>query len=208
MSNLLKYLIIAATIGLPCPAFADATARLQEFAREIKTLSGSFKQVVFDKSGRQTQENTGEMYFSRPGKFRWVYRQPYEQVLVSDGRKVWIYDADLEQVTIKRLDQSIGESPAALLAGNNDIDKHFHVKDAGNKDGVEWLDARPKRQDGTFANVRLGFRENVLVAMQLRDNFGQTTQLTFNNIRSNPPIGGDLFRFTPPKGVDVISDDN
>jgi len=199
--------LTALAIALPSFAQADAIQRLHDFARDTKTLSGAFSQTVYDNNGRKTQETSGELYFSRPGKFRWVYRKPYEQLIVGDGKKIWIYDADLEQVTVKKLDQSIGESPAALLAGNNDIDKHFNLKDGGTKDGVEWLEATPKSKDGTFEQVRLGFRDGGLVAMELKDNFGQRTYLKFSAMKNNPPIGGELFKFKAPKGADVLGDE-
>jgi outer membrane lipoprotein carrier protein len=207
MTKPLLTLLAALALALPFPAQADAIQRLHDFAGAIKTLSGSFSQSIVDKTGRKTQESTGELYFSRPGKFRWVYRKPYEQLIVGDGKKIWIYDTDLEQVTVKKLDQSIGESPAALLAGNNDLDKHFNLKDGGSKDGVEWLEATPKNKDGTFEQVRLGFRGAELVAMEMKDNFGQKTYLKFSAMKSNPALAAELFRFKPPKGVDVLGDD-
>jgi outer membrane lipoprotein carrier protein len=194
-------------LALTSPARADAIQRLHDFAQETKTLSGSFNQTVYDRSGRKTQETTGELYFSRPGKFRWVYRKPYEQLIVGDGKKIWIYDADLEQVTVKKLDQSIGESPAALLAGNNDLDKHFNLKDGGSQNGLEWLEATPKRSDGTFERVRLGFRQSNLVVMELQDNFGQKTLLNFSKMKNNPSLSASLFRFKPPKGADVLGEE-
>lgn len=188
-------------------AQADAVDRLHAFAQDIRTLSGTFKQTVYDKQGRAGQVSSGELYFSRPGRFRWVYRKPYEQLIVGDGKKIWIYDSDLEQVTVKPLDRSIGESPAALLAGKNDLDRHFKLQDGGLKDGLEWLLATPKRKEGTFQSVRLGFRDGTLTAMELHDNFGQRTLLEFSGIRGNPALKQDLFKFTPPKGVDILGDE-
>jgi outer membrane lipoprotein carrier protein len=205
MNKALTSAVLALGLALPAfPSFADALQRLQDYARDTKTLSGSFTQVVFDRNGRKTQDSGGEMYFARPGKFRWVYRKPYEQLIVGDGKKIWIYDADLEQVTVKKQDKAIGESPAALLAGSNDLDKHFNLKDAGEKDGLEWLEATPKSQEGSFERIRLGFRKNLLVAMELKDNFGQTSFLKFNSLKANSNLKSDLFSFAPPKGVDVI----
>lgn len=189
---------------LPGAAAADALDRLRDYARETRSLSGQFSQTVFDRAGRKTQESSGELFFIRPGKFRWVYRKPYEQLIVGDGNKVWIYDTDLEQVTIKRQDSTLGESPAALLAGSNDLDQHFDLSDAGVKDGAEWLEATPKNQEGGFAKIRLGFRGSQLAGMELLDNFGQLSILKFNKIKTNPNLKSSLFRFTPPKGVDVI----
>jgi outer membrane lipoprotein carrier protein len=207
MTRYLHAVLAALALLLPSPAQADAVQRLHDFVRETKTLSGTFSQTVRDGKGRVTQDSAGELYFSRPGKFRWVYRKPYEQLIVGDGKKIWIYDADLEQVTVKKLDQSIGESPAALLAGNNDIDRYFNLRDGGRRDGLEWLEATPKNKDGTFELVRLGFAEGRLAAMELKDNFGQQTSLRFSDTRNNPPLAADLFRFKPPKGVDVLSNE-
>jgi len=202
-----SYTILFALIlsmNLPGLAAADALDRLRDYARETRSLSGQFSQTVFDRAGRKTQESSGEFFFIRPGKFRWVYRKPYEQLIVGDGNKVWIYDADLEQVTIKRQDSSLGESPAALLAGSNDLEKLFNLSDAGIKDGAEWLEARPKNPDGGFAQIRLGFRGSQLAGMELLDNFGQLSVLKFSKLRANSNLKSELFRFTPPKGVDVI----
>lgn len=198
-------LLLACLTLFPIAGHADALLRLHDFVREIKTLSGSFNQTVYDRKGRKTQDAVGEFYFSRPGKFRWVYSKPYEQLIVGDGRKVWIYDADLAQVTERNMDRAIGESPAALLAGSSEIDRFFDLKDAGQADGLEWLEATPKNKDGTFERVRLGFRGNDLLAMELKDNFGQRTLLKFSNLKDNPALKQELFSFTPPKGADVIS---
>lgn len=198
-------LLLACLTFFPIASHADALLRLHDFVREIKTLSGSFSQVVYDRKGRKTQDAVGAFYFSRPGKFRWVYSKPYEQLIVGDGRKVWIYDADLAQVTERNMDRAIGESPAALLAGSSEIDRFFDLKDAGQADGLEWLEATPKSKDGTFERVRLGFRGNDLLAMELKDNFGQRTLLKFSDLKDNPALKQDLFSFTPPKGADVIS---
>lgn len=188
------------------PAQADSLARLGNFVDGTKGLKAQFSQSVFDRNGRKTQEASGTLYLSRPGKFRWVYTKPYAQLIVGDGKKLWIYDEDLDQVTVRKLDQAIGESPAALLAGNNDMEKLFNLKDTGEKDGLEWLEATPKGKEGSFEKVRMGFRGNDLGAMELQDNFGQTTQLRFTSLERNPAMGSSLFRFTPPKGVDVIGD--
>lgn len=203
MRNLLISLAMAAST---LPAQADSLARLDNFVDGTKALKAQFSQSVFDRNGRKTQEASGTLFLSRPGKFRWVYTKPYAQLIVGDGKKLWIYDEDLDQVTVRKLDQAIGESPAALLAGNNDMAKLFDLKDTGDKDGLEWLEATPKGKEGSFEKVRMGFRGNDLATMELQDNFGQTTQLRFTSLERNPAMGGSLFRFTPPKGVDVIGD--
>ena len=185
---------------------ADSKASLEAFVASTKRLKANFTQTVFDRAGRKTQEASGDLFFARPGKFRWVYQKPYAQLIVGDGQKVWIHDEDLEQVTVRKLDQALGDSPAALLAGDNNIDKLFNLKDAGEKEGLEWLEATPKNKEGSFEQVRLGFKDNDLRMMELKDNFGQTTQMRFSNLQRNPSLGASLFRFTPPKGADVIGD--
>ncbi len=188
-------------------AHAGGEAQLREFISGARTLSAQFSQTVYDRAGRKIQDSQGSMHFSRPGKFRWVYEKPYSQVVVGDGKKLWIYDQDLEQVTVRKLDLAIGESPAALLAGSNDLEKLFILKDGGSSDGLDWLEATPKSREGSFEKVRMGFKDGDIQAMEVRDNFGQTTQLRFKALKRNPALASDLFRFTPPKGVDVIGDD-
>ena len=187
-------------------AHADAQGRLSAFISQTRGLKAQFSQSGFDRKGHKTQESSGTLYFSRPGKFRWVYQKPYAQLLVGDGKHLWIYDEDLDQVTVRKLDIAIGDSPAALLAGENDIEKRFLLKDAGNRNGLDWVEATPKSSGGSFELVRLGFKDDNLRAMELKDSFGQTTLLHFSNLERNPAMGGSLFRFTPPKGADVISD--
>lgn len=201
-----KTLIYLALITLSTPTLADAKARLETFVDSTKGLKANFTQTVFDRAGRKTQEASGNLFFLRPGKFRWVYQKPYAQLIVGDGKKVWIYDEDLDQVTVRKLDQALGDSPAALLAGDNNIDKLFTLKDDGGKDGIEWLEATPKSKEGSFEKVRMGFKGSDLQVMELQDNFGQTTLLRFSNLQRNPSMGSSLFRFSPPKGADVIGD--
>ena len=185
---------------------ADALDRLNEYLSETRTLRGHFSQTVMDRNGRKMQSSSGSMVFARPSLFRWTYEKPYAQVIVGDGKKVWFYDPDLEQVTVQRMNLAIGQSPAALLAGSNDIEKHFRLKDAGVSDGLEWLLATPKNGEGTFEQVRIGFRGSHIEVLELKDNLGQTSRLQFSALQHNPALASDLFRFKPPKGVDVIGD--
>lgn len=202
-----KLLISLLIAALPASAaLADAKARLESFVDGTKRLKAQFTQTVYDKAGRKTQESSGNLYFSRPGKFRWVYQKPYAQLIVGDGKRLWIHDEDLDQVTVRKLDQALGDSPAALLAGDNDIEKLFNLKETGEKDGLDWLEATPKSKDGSFEKVRMGFKGNDIQAMELMDNFGQTTVLRFTNLERNPALGASLFRFKPPKGADILGD--
>jgi len=177
------------------------------FNAATKTASGSFEQQAFDRAGKVVDRSSGSLAFARPGKFRWVYDKPHKQVLVADGRKLWIYDPDLAQVTVKRIDQAISSTPAALLAGKDDITQLFTLRDAGSRDGLEWVEAAPKAKDTGFDRVRLGLKGKMLAAMELYDQLGGHTVLRFPDLRANPPLLPDNFTFTPPKGADVIDED-
>ncbi len=185
-------------------AFGATTESLKAFLSQTSTAKGRFAQMVLDKNLKMLQQSTGTMQFSRPGKFRWEYNKPYEQVIVGDGSRLWIYDKDLNQVTERKLDKALGESPAALLAGSNDIEKSYTLNNIGNQEGLDWLEAIPKSKDTAFERIRLGFGKTGLDAMELRDQFGQVTVIKFADIERNPKLAPDAFTFTPPKGADVI----
>jgi outer membrane lipoprotein carrier protein len=191
---------------LPGLASAAATDALKVFLTQTQTVKARFAQMVLDKSGKQLQQAQGVMQFSRPGKFRWDYRKPYEQVIVGDGSKLWIYDKDLNQVTVRKLDRALGSSPAALLAGSNDLERDYKLSNLGMDKGLDWLEALPKNRETVFERVRMGFGKSGLEAMELHDQFGQTTVITFADVERNPRIAADVFRFTPPQGADVISE--
>ncbi|MEW6133613.1 MAG: outer membrane lipoprotein chaperone LolA [Pseudomonadota bacterium] len=188
------------------PAAAGGVDALKAFINDTRTARADFSQTVLDQNGRVRQKSEGTLAFSRPGRFRWVYRKPYEQLIVGDGTRLWIYDADLEQVTVRQMGDALGSSPAALLAGSNEIEKFFILRDAGSSEGLEWLEARPKDKESTFESVRMGFAGNTLAAMELKDAFGQTTLLKFSGMVKNPALNADDFKFTPPRGADVITD--
>ncbi len=202
----MKQFIVACALALPMIAHAGGVERLKAFIAGAKTAEADFTQTVADKSGRVTQQASGKMAFARPGKFRWDYSAPYEQVIVGDGVKLWLYDVDLEQVTVKSLGDVIAGTPAALLAGDDSIEKYFSLKNAGEAGGLEWLEATPTTRDTTFERIRMGFKGDVLVQMELFDFFGQRTTLKLSRFVRNPTIAPSRFTFTPPKGADVISD--
>jgi outer membrane lipoprotein carrier protein len=188
-------------------AEASAISSLKTFVRDTRTVRATFSQTVLDRNMQVVQKGGGTMQFERPGKFRWVYEKPYKQLIIGDGAKVWFYDQDLNQVTVRKLDVAIGSSPAALLAGSGDIENDFDLSEINPEGDTEWLEAKPKARESTFEWVRLGFsRDGVLKAMELHDNFGQTTMLAFSRLERNPRIPSELFKFSPPEGADVISD--
>lgn len=189
------------------PARASAIEELKSFVDSTHAARAQFTQTVLDRNLRVVQKASGTMEFMRPGKFRWVYDKPYQQLIVGDGKKIWIYDQDLNQVTVRKLTAALGQSPAALLAGDNEIEKRFTLSELGQRQGLDWVEAVPKEKEGSFQQVRLGFDKNsVLAAMELKDSFGQTTVLRFSKLERNPALAPGLFQFAPPAGADVISD--
>ena len=200
----MRLLFLLFALALGSAVQAGGVDRLQAFIAGAKTAEADFTQTVTDKNGRVTQQASGRMAFARPGKFRWDYSKPYEQVIVGDGSKLWLYDTDLDQVTVKPLGDVIAGTPAALLAGDNAIEKYFSLKDAGQGGGLEWLEATPKNKDTSFERIRMGFKGDVLVQMELFDFFGQRTTLKLSKFARNPSIPASKFKFTPPKGADII----
>jgi len=197
---------LGALLALPIPALSGSLERFSEFIDQTLTARGEFEQKIYDRNRTLLQESRGTLVFSRPGKFRWTYVKPYAQLIVGDGSRVWIYDEDLKQVTVKKLDQALGSTPAALLAGNNEAMRAFRLSDQGAKGGLEWLEATPRDKEGGFERIRMGFGASGLEVMELLDGFGQTTVLRFRSFQRNPRLDPALFRFVPPKGADVIGD--
>jgi outer membrane lipoprotein carrier protein len=187
-------------------AAASSLDRFSEFLNGTLTAKGQFEQKIFDQNRKLVQESRGTLAFSRPGRFRWNYVSPYAQLIVGDGARVWIYDKDLNQVTVKKLDLALGSTPAALLAGNNEVMSAFRISDQGEKDGLEWLEAVPRNKEGNFERVRMGFGFSGPQVMELFDSFGQTTVLRFTSFERNPKLEASQFRFSPPKGADVLGD--
>ena len=177
---------------------------LRIFLQQTTTGKARFAQIIVDKNLKQLQQATGTMHFARPGKFRWEYEKPYEQLIVGDGSRLWVYDKDLNQVSVRKLDQALGDSPAALLAGSNEIEKIYNLTNLGNQEGLDWVEAVPKSKENAFERIRLGFSESGLQAMELRDQFGQATVIKFAEVERNPKLSPELFKFVPPKGADVI----
>lgn len=201
-----RMLFAVASLAIPQVVWATSLDRFAEFIATTLTASGEFEQKVFDRNKKLVQESRGTLSFSRPGRFRWTYVKPYAQLIVGDGTRVWIYDEDLSQVTVKKLDQALGSTPAALLAGNNEAVKAFKLSDRGMRDGLEWLDATPRDKDSSFSRISMGFGFSGLEAMELVDGFGQLTMLRFSTFKRNGAIDASTFRFSPPKGADVIGE--
>ena len=184
--------------------YAGGLAQLKSFVDGAKTGRTTFRQAVVPKGRDKAQLSSGTFTFARPGRFRWSYEKPYEQLIVGDGAKLWIYDRDLNQVTTHKQDVSLGASPAALLAGDNSLERNFEFVDAGSSDGLEFVDARPRAPESGVEHVRIGFRDNLPRLMELRDTFGNVTTLTFDSFDRNVKLDPAQFVFVPPKGADVV----
>ena len=193
-------------LSFPLYAAGGSIAKLHAFLRDVKTLQASFTQQVLDANGKQVKQSTGTLSLKRPDRFRWDYAKPDGETIVADGRKLWIYDAQLQQVTVKSMSSNLATSPAVLLAGSNDVDKNFTVTDLGEKDGLAWVQLTPKVKDSDFDSVKLGFKDEDVSVMELKDNLGGLTRIEFDHLRRNPQVDDAEFNFTPPAGADVIGD--
>ncbi|HUG58695.1 MAG TPA: outer membrane lipoprotein chaperone LolA [Candidimonas sp.] len=184
---------------------ADAPAQLRDFAAKVSAGSGQFTQQTLDaKGGTSKRPQSGEFSFKRPGQFKWAVKKPYEQLIISDGKLVYQYDPDLAQVTERKVDQSIGASPAAILFGSGSLDEAFSIAALPGKEGLDWLRATPRSADAGFTHVDIGFKANMPARLELLDSFGQVTRIELSNIAANPKLAADEFKFVPPKGVDVV----
>lgn len=184
-------------------ATADAVDTLRSFVRDVKSGSANFTQTVTSPDGVRQKVSSGTFVFSRPDRFRFHYQKPYEQLIVSDGSKVWIFDADLDQVTVRKLSAALGATPAALLAGQS-LDKAFELSSEPSSGGLDWVRATPRVKDGAFQSMRIGFRGDQLAAVDILDAFGQRSMLQFSDFVANAKVDEAQFRFVPPAGADVI----
>jgi len=192
---------------VPCFAADASLARVDEFLGSLKTLSADFVQVVRGRDGQITSRATGTLSLSRPDRFRWDYRTPYVQTIVADGRRLWLYDSDLDQVTVRALEAGLGSTPAMLLSGAGSVADSFTGGPVETDGSWTWCRLTPRDRATDFELVSLGFNtKGELAAMELKDKLGQTTALDFSNVRRNVPLDANLFRFVPPQGADVIGD--
>lgn len=199
----MKALLFAAALAVGGAAQADSVDTLREFVRDVKSGRASFTQTVTSPDGVKKKSSSGSFQFARPNRFRFAYNKPYEQLIVGDGQKVWIYDVDLQQASSRPMSQALGATPAALLAGSA-LDKDFELSPLPPAQGLEWVQAKPKAGEGGFQSLRVGFKGKTLAAIELVDSFGQRSLLQFADVVANADVAGDAFRFTPPKGVEVL----
>lgn len=181
-----------------------STGDLKHFFNVVKTYSAEFEQVVLDEALTPIQESSGRLWIKRPGRFHWHYTTPYEQYIVGDGKRVWVYDVELKQVTSRRVDGALGKTPAVLLSGLSKVQDHFHITSLGRQGKLDWVQMKPRKYDGGYETIRVGFQNGHLRGLEMVDGFGQTTRVTLKNTRENKKISNDKFKFIPPAGVDVV----
>lgn len=198
--------MLVGTLSAATSAADPAATSMDRFFDGLQTLSADFEQTLYDAKGSLAQTAQGRLSIQRPGRFRWDYSSPYRQLVLGDGQRLWTYDADLEQATVKPQEDALAGTPALLLSADQPPRELFGVTPMVPRDDGQWYELRPLAQDTQFNRLRLGFRDDVLVAMELVDGFDQLTVFRFSNVVRNGPLAADLFRFVPPAGVDIIGD--
>jgi outer membrane lipoprotein carrier protein len=200
-------LVLLGTAMLASTAMAGARDDLKSFTTGLKGLDGQFTQQVYDAKGTLKESSSGRVALSAPRLFRWEYAKPYPQLIVADGKKVWVYDPDLQQVTVRGQGSEEQNSPLSALIDPAKLDQQFNVKESGVADGLQWLTLTPKSEgDASFQTARLGFGKAGLVRMDVVDAVGQNTRISFSGWKRNPAFAGTTFKYTPTKGVDVVGD--
>ncbi|HVI59095.1 MAG TPA: outer membrane lipoprotein chaperone LolA [Luteimonas sp.] len=190
---------------LSTTAFAGARDDLDAFTRGLKGLDGQFTQTVFDANGKLKETTSGRVALSAPRLFRWEYVKPYEQLVIADGSKVWVYDPDLSQVTVRPQGEQEQNSPLATLIDPSRLDRDYQVVETGTEGGLEWLELTPKQAgNASFQRARLGFDAGGLARMEVVDSLGQRTEIGFSGWKKNPSFPKGTFSYTPAKGVDVV----
>lgn len=206
LRNIMLVLFLALGAGGAVQAEGNGKARLDHFFQDLKTMRAEFVQTLVDAEQQVKEESEGVLVLSRPGRFRLEYSKPYSQLYVADGKRVWMYDKDLEQVTVRPQTEALGSTPAMLLSGSEPLERNFTLEELGDHEGFTWIDLKPKEKDATFAYIRLALDGDVIRAMEMVDNFGQMTRMYFHTVERNPKVNAGAFRFTPPPGVDVVGE--
>jgi len=183
---------------------ASAQEQLQGFVSKVQAATGNFSQYTVGAQGQTKPAQSGQFAFQRPGRFKWDVLKPYAQQIVSDGQQLFQFDPDLNQVTVRKVDQAIGSSPAAILFGSGSLEQSFTVTALQDKDGLSWLRAKPRNGEAGFVHVDLGFSGGLPARIILLDAFGQNTHIELSGLVPNPKVAVEVFRFVPPAGADVV----
>ena len=189
-----------------CVLGASGPESLARFFNNVATFRADFEQVVLDENLDEIEQSRGEMWLSRPGKFRWDYASPLEQQIVSDGKQVWVYDVDLAQASRRRLADAIGTTPATLIAGLGNLESSFYVRDLGQQGTLFWVALTPKDANEGYEDIRVGFEDDQLRLLEFVDGLGQMTRITLSAVQENPDIEDKKFEFAPPPDVDVFDE--
>lgn len=203
MHRLIAIIFMALAVNV---AQASATQDLHRFFNKVQRYQARFTQVTVDEEKKPVQESSGNLWIERPGKFRWNYSTPFEQQIVGDGKQVWVYDIELKQVAVRGMQGVLGATPAILLAGKGNLETVFTIKDLGREGELDWVQLKPKKKDGGFEDLRIGFNKGKIRHLEMLDGFGQTTRVTLHDAQENAVLGADKFNFKPPAGVDVITE--
>ena len=205
---LLRFIVAVSLLVCLAPGTHAQTVgglqRLETFTAQLESLRAEFVQSLFDAQGKTVQESRGTVLLQRPGRFRWEYRLPYEQLIVADGEKLWVYDSELQQVTVKELDNALGNAPIMLLSERRPLQEDFIIHDLQPREGLQWVELEPRVKDTDFTRITLGMDEQGMKVMELRDSFGQATEVRFVNLEINVAPAAGSFVFEPPPGVDII----
>lgn len=199
-----QLILVLSLCLISIPTYANAIDTLVSFNARVNALSGHFTQTV--QSKKKNQSTSGTFKILRPGLFVWDYQTPFQQLIVADGRDVWLYDKDLEQITKRSQSSLISQTPAAILSNKQALEKFYSLELDNSNNGIDYVLATPRSSQSEYQYIRIGFRGQALASMQLQDRFGNTTTLSFSNVQENPSLSSKQFQFTPPKGIDVISD--
>jgi len=201
-----RFIVLLVLSFVSLASQASATQDLHRFFNQVQRYSARFDQVTLDEAMNQIQESSGNLWIERPGKFRWSYSVPYEQHIVGNGKQVWVYDVELKQAAVRRMEGALGATPAILLSGKGALEGIFVIKDLGHQGALDWVQMTPKKNDGGFENIRIGFEKSKIRTLEMIDGFGQTTRVTLRDAKENTQISADKFNFKPPAGVDVITE--
>lgn len=206
MKQIARLFLLGTTL-VAVQAFAGARDNLKSFTSGLKGLDGQFTQQVYDTKGKLKETSSGRVALSAPRLFRWEYAKPYPQLIVADGSKVWVYDPDLQQVTVRGQGNEEQNSPLSALIDPAKLDQQFNVSESGSADGLQWLTLTPKNEgEASFQSARLGFDAGGLTRMEVLDAVGQSTRISFSGWKRNPAFASGTFKYTPAKGVDVVGD--
>jgi outer membrane lipoprotein carrier protein len=206
LNNIIRTLLVFLLLSSGLAQAGEGQQRLDRFLEGLTTMRADFIQTLSSARGERMEESRGKLWLLRPGKFRLHYVNPYEQLYVADGSNIWMYDRDLEQVTVKPQDDALGSTPALLLSSETPLEENFTIEEEGMHEGFQWLLLKPKAADSNFDYLRLALEGDVLRAMEMVDGFGQTTRLFLETVVRNPDVDADKFFFQPPPGVDVIGE--